>query len=236
MDVWYALGRSVGKALKRGRRAYDRALERGGEDPASRALRGVEFTIAVIALSAKMAKADGAVTEDEVAAFRRIFRPPPEEMSRVAKAYGRAQTTTLGYEAYAARLGRLFADRPGLLEDLLDALFYIARADGRVDEKELVFLHKVARSFGFSDARFAAIRARNLGLMRDDPYAVLGLEPDAPFAEVRRRYLELVRQNHPDRLQAEGLPESFLAVANERMRQITGAYQAIERQQRGPRA
>lgn len=236
MDLWYALGKSVGKALRRGRKAYDRVLEKGGEDPASRALRGVEFTIAVIALSAKMAKADGVVTADEVEAFRRIFRPPPEEMSRVARAYDRARTTTLGYEAYAARLGRLFADRPGLLEDLLDALFYIAKADGKVDEKELVFLHKVARSFGFSDARFAAIRARNLGVVRDDPYAVLGLAPDTPFPAVRQRYLALVRQYHPDRLQAEGLPESFLQVANERMRQITAAFEAIERAERERRS
>ncbi len=227
MSLFYHLGRGVGRVLAKARRGHERHVASRAEDPAARMLRKVEFTIGVIALSAKMAKADGTVTADEVEAFRRLFRPPEHEMSEVARAYDRARHTTLGFEGYARRLGRLFAQRPEILEDLLDALFYIAKADGRVDEKELVFLHKVARSFGFSDGRFAAIRARNLGTPEDDPHAVLGVSPDIGEEELHRHYLKLVRANHPDRLQAQDVPESFLKVASERLARINAAYERI---------
>lgn len=227
MSFFYHLGRGVGRALAKARRSHEQRVASRSGDPAARMLRSVEFTIGVIALSAKMAKADGTVTADEVEAFRRLFRPSEGEMNEVARAYERARHTTLGFEGYARRLGRLFADHPKILEDLLDALFYIARADGRVDEKELVFLHKVARSFGFSDGRFAAIRARNLGTPQDDPHAVLGVSPDIGADELHRHYLKLVRANHPDRLQAEGVPESFRKVASDRLARINAAYERI---------
>lgn len=197
-------------------------------DPETR--RRVAFSIAMIALSAKMAKADGVVTPDEVKAFQEIFEVPAADSNHVARLYNLAKSDIAGYELYAERLARLCGSgEPNcvMLEDILDGLFHIAKADGVVHERELAFLQHVAAIFNFDEVHFNRIAARH-ALTRDgDPYMVLGLEPDAPFEEVRRRYRQLVMDNHPDRLIARGVPEEFHAIANERLAAINAAYSAI---------
>lgn len=194
--------------------------------------RKVAFSIAMIALSAKMAKADGIVTQDEVRAFHEIFAVPREQERNVARLYDLATADTAGFEAYAERMARLCGSGERncrMLEDILDGLFHIAKADGYLHEREVAFLHRVAEIFAIDERRFDGILARHAVLPADDPYAVLGVTRDMPFEAVRRRYRELVAENHPDRLIARGVPEEFLAIANDRAAAINAAYEAIER-------
>ena len=191
--------------------------------------RSVAFGVAIIALSAKMAKADGIVSQQEVAAFQQILEIPPGEMRNVFRLYDLAKQDIAGFEAYATRLTGLCADPDGecrLLSDVLDGLFHIAKADGVVHERELAFLAAVAQIFGLSEQRFSRIRNRHI-LGPQNPYAVLGLDADAPPAETRARYLSLVRENHPDRLAARGVPDEFMFIATERMKAINNAYSEI---------
>ena len=204
-------------------------------DPETR--RRVAFSIAMIALSAKMAKADGIVTSDEVAAFERIFEVPAAERRNVARVYDIAKGDVAGFEVYAAQLAELCdATEPGcaLLEDILDGLFHIAKADGVIHEAELAFLARVAEIFSIADERFEAITARHAVVGEGDPYAVLGLSPGATAAEARRRWRELVVEHHPDRAVARGLPEEFVAIANERVAAFNEAYERIRRSERSP--
>ena len=197
-------------------------------DPETR--RRVAFSIAMIALSAKMAKADGVVTHDEVAAFERIFEIPDEERRNVARLYDLAKQDVAGFEGYAAQLASLCdPDAPNcpMLQDILDGLFYIAGADGVLHEAELDFLARTASIFEIDDAHFATILARHAAAGEGDPYAVLGLSPSAEFAEVRRRYRELVAEHHPDRAMARGMPEEFVAIATERLATFNEAYERI---------
>ena len=93
--------------------------------------KSVAFTIAVIALGAKMAKADGTVTRNEVAAFRRVFTIPPEEEEAAAKVFNLARQDTAGFDAYARKIKAMFGDDGReVLIDLMDGLFHIATADG----------------------------------------------------------------------------------------------------------
>ena len=190
---------------------------------------GIAFTIAIIALAAKMAKADGTVTNDEVEAFRRIFRVPPREEANVRRIFNFARQDTAGYETYARQIANLFRGRPAILEDVLDGLFEIATADGVLHPGELRFLERVADIFGFTTDAFARIRAAHLGPDAADPYAVLGVAREASDEEVKRTYRLLVRENHPDSLIARGVPEEFIALANEKLAAINGAYEAIRR-------
>src|SRR5690625_6097057 len=137
-----------------------------------------------------MAKVDGAVTRDEVAAFKEVFQVPPEEMGRVGRIFDQARRDARGYEPYARQLGRMFRDNPRILEELLDGLFHIARADGQVHEAELRYLERVAGLFGFSDTDWQRIRAANAGAAEEDPYQVLGAAPDADDAALLRAYRE----------------------------------------------
>ncbi|APH72784.1 J domain-containing protein [Aquibium oceanicum] len=195
--------------------------------------RKVAFSIAMIALSAKMAKADGIVTQDEVRAFQEIFSMPPEQERNVSRLYRLAMSDTAGYEAYAERLAGLCGSGQRdcqMLEDILDGLFHIAKADGLIHEKEVDFLRRIAEIFNISDSHFRAILARHAVLQEgSDPYAILGIERGTSFEAVKRRYRELVTEHHPDKLVARGVPEEFVAIANDRVAAINAAYETIER-------
>jgi DnaJ like chaperone protein len=198
--------------------------------------RRIAFTIAVIALGAKMAKADGAVTRDEVAAFGEVFQVPPGEEEHVRLVFDLARKSTAGFESYARQVGRLFADDRAVLEDLLGGLFHIALADGRVCSAEDAYLREVARHFGFEAADYTRIRALHVGAEKDggeDPYVILGIAQGAPADAVREAYYRLVRESHPDLVIAKGLPPECIALATARLARINTAYERITKG--GPR-
>ncbi len=214
--------------------AVDR-MRAAPEDPGRQsAAREIAFTTAVIALCAKMAKADGQVTRDEIEAFRRIFHVPPEEIGNVGRVFDLARKDARGFEPYARQVAGMFAANPAVLEELLDALFYIAKADGVIHPAELDYLRRVAEIFRFDETTFRRLHASHEGEGKPDPYAVLGVDHDADDETVRAAWLRLTRENHPDRLTAQGMPEDFVRIATERMAGINAAWDAI-RKQRGIR-
>jgi DnaJ like chaperone protein len=193
----------------------------------------IAFTIAVIALGAKMAKSDGRVTRDEVTAFREVFHVPLRELANVAKVFDLAKRDTAGYEIYARQIGRIFRDDPDVLEEVLDALFHIAKQDGGVRPAELAYLADVARIFGLGEKRFEQIRAAQVDEDEADPYHVLGVSPTIDAEALKRRWRKLVREHHPDALVAHGMPADFAALAEERLAKINAAYDRIRAERGG---
>jgi DnaJ like chaperone protein len=226
------LGAAAGHAVGRWRRRdRDGAAVEGTAaddigDPRI-ATKQVAFTMAAIALGAKMAKVDGVVSRAEVDAFKQVFHVPPEEMGNVGRIFDLARKSPLGFEAYARQVAHMFRRQPYVLEELLDGLFHIAMADGGVRGEEIEYLRAVAAIFGFDDADFARIRASHLGPDEGDPYAVLGVDHDAPNEEIKAAYRKLVRDNHPDRLIAKGMPKEFIDVATDKLATINAAYEKI---------
>jgi DnaJ like chaperone protein len=188
--------------------------------------RSVAFTVAMIALSAKMAKADGVVTGDEEIAFLDVFDIPAGEERNVARLFNLAKQDVAGFETYAERLAALFPEDSDIRIDILDVLFHIAKADGVVHEHEVAYLRRVAEIFGLDARAFDQILARHT---RDgaDPYVMLGIAPDASDAEIKRHYRKLVTETHPDRLVARGVPEEFVRIASDRLAALNGAYAKI---------
>jgi DnaJ like chaperone protein len=235
MSIWHW----IGEAAEGGAGAFGALLAWTGGlfgrigDPAER--RQVAFSMALIALSAKMAKADGIVTASEVAAFRQMFAVPAGEEAHVRRLFDFARQDVAGYEAYAARIAALYRDDPHALADVVDGLFVIAKADGAVHEAELTFLANVAQIFGIDEAAFQRIKDRHVVPEEGDPYLILGVERGLPFPRIRRQYLRLVRENHPDRLTARGVPAEFIALANDRLAAINRAFERIEREWTGTR-
>src|SRR5579862_2161884 len=193
-----------------GHMLFDRDSAEAGEP-------GIIFTIAVIALSAKMAKADGTVSIQEIEAFDRIFRVPPSEQANVRRIFNLARQDTAGYEIYAAQIARQLRGNPALLEDILDGLFEIAKADGVFHPGEDAYLARVADIFGFTPGAYRRIRAAHVGPDKNDPYVILGIDHDVGDDEVRATYRLLVRENHPDKLIARGVPEEFIRLATDKL-------------------
>lgn len=192
--------------------------------------RSVAFTIAVIALSAKMAKADGQVTRAEVTAFREVFHIPPEDERGAARVFNLARQDVAGFEEYARRIGAMFGDRSETLCDLMEGLFFIALADGAYHPAEDAFLERVAEIFGLDDRRFARLRARFVPDARRDPYAILGVDPDTPLPEIRKAWRGLVRESHPDAMIARGVPPEAVKLSEKRLIDINRAWEEISRQ------
>lgn len=190
-------------------------------------VREVAFTIAVIALGAKMAKADGHVTRDEIAAFREVFQVPEGEEKNVARVFNMARVDVNGFETYARQVGNMFAGNRTVLGNLLDGLFHIALADGEFDPAEDHYLSTVATLFGFTSAEYQDIRAAHVEHQGGDPWRVLGLERTASADDIKARYRKLAREHHPDSLMAQGLPQEFVESANRKLSAINAAYDEV---------
>ena len=189
--------------------------------------RTIGFTIAVIALGAKMAKADGLVTRDEVTAFRQVFHIPASETQNAARVFDLARKDVAGFDLYAARIRDMFGAGHQALVDLLEGLFYIAVADGRYHPNENVFLEEVARIFGVQSRDFVNMRSRFVPDENPDPYCILGIGPTADAETVRQAWRALVREYHPDRMIARGVPEEAMKLAEKRLIQANWAYEEI---------
>jgi len=199
----------------------------------SKSTRHITFTIGVIALSAKMAKADGHVTREEVDAFKSVFRVPQSEMANVGRVFDMARQHTAGFDGYAKQLAELMRDNQDVLSDVLDALMFIAKSDGHVHPNELNFIRAVAKIFGYSKAEIDSFVFRHVGADPDCAYSVLGVDPAVDDATLKKRYHSLVKQNHPDRMIAEGVPSDLIAVSTRRAAEINTAYDKIIRQRAG---
>lgn len=189
--------------------------------------RSVAFAIAVVALGAKMAKADGLVTRDEVTAFREVFQIAREDEAGAARVFNLARQDVAGFEEYAWRIKGLFGQANESYRDLMEGLFHIAMADGEYHENEDIFLARVAEIFGMSDVEFRALRIRFVPSVAHDPYTVLGLTPDMTPQEMRKIWRHLVRETHPDSMMARGVPEEAIKLAEKRMIDINRAWDEI---------
>jgi DnaJ like chaperone protein len=221
MSIWTRIGEAL-RALAQGETLAD-VLGRLRTPPE----QTVGFTIAVIALGAKMAKADGQVTRTEVTAFREVFHIDPADEAAAARVYNLARQDVAGYELYADRISAMFGEDRILLETLLEGLFHIAVSDGDYHPHEDAFLREVARRLKLEPRVFRALHARYVPGAPPDPYAVLGVEPGDDLTAIRGRWRALVRETHPDRMIARGLPEEAVRLATRRLAAINKAWDEI---------
>ena len=189
----------------------------------------IAFTIAVIALSAKMARVDGVVSPLEMQAFKQVFQTAPEEERNVKRVFDLAKQDVAGYQSYADEIAKLLKDSKKLLQDVLEGLMYVAAVDGALHPEEDAFLADVAQRFGFSPSEFRFFRARFVA-DHGNPYDALRLSPQATDGEIKRQYRKLVADNHPDKLMGRGVPAEFVEIATRKLAAINAAYDIIARE------
>ena len=210
------------------------------------------FTLCVVTLGAKLAKVDGTVSKTEIAAFKEVFRIPPEEVQNVATMFDRARATSTGYEPFARRLGESLSDNHNMLDEVVSCLFHVAIADGALKPEEIEFIRHCAKIFGFSDSYFQRRLEENLYLGGDaryghagsanngqerraprqaerafNPYTLLGIAESSTDQEIKIKYRKLVRENHPDSMVASGKTKSEIDAATAKLARINAAYDVI---------
>ncbi|HKA99525.1 MAG TPA: TerB family tellurite resistance protein [Methyloceanibacter sp.] len=188
------------------------------------------FTVGMISLAAKMAKADGVVTKDEVHAFKKAFKVSDAEMKHAARAFNLAKQDVSGYETCAEGLVAVLRGDRKMLEYILEGVFHIATADGVLHSQEEAFLRQVAKHFGLTDAEFTSMKARHTIATERNPYDVLGMKPSVSNDELRSQYRKLVAESQPDEFVTRGLPKEFVLIATEKVAAIKQAYDAIAKE------
>ena len=195
--------------------------------PEEHALKQIGFTVGVIVLSAKMAKADGKVTKEEIIAFKDKISVPEKEIKNVARLWDQSKKTTDGFEVYAQQICQLLGKNSSVLEELLNLLIIIAKADGKITEPEIFYLKQISVIFGFSIEKFERIYSSSLG-KTSDPYQILGVTRDTPILEIKNKWKILATNHHPDKLIAQGLPIDFIEKTTHRLQEINNAWDIIK--------
>ena len=186
------------------------------------------FALCIIVLSAKIAKADGQVTKEEIYSFKEKFNIQAEEMSEVSKIFNEAKKSSFGFKNIADQVGNLFSDNKVLLEQLLNNLFYIAEADGLTSINEVEVLRSISQSFHFNETDFQRIFHSRLNNKESDPYKILGVTREDSDNNIRKKWIELSKEHHPDYLIAKGMPKEFIKEANKELSSINLAYDKIK--------
>ena len=187
------------------------------------------FAISLVILTAKLAKADGHVSKEELIAIKQKLKVPDNEIDQVGKIFNKAKEDSLGYEPYAQQVAQIYQNKPAVLDEVINILFYIAEADGKVSNSELAMIKNIAQIFNLTDIQFEGIKESRKGSDKLNPYIVLGCTSDDDFATIRKKYLQLSKEHHPDALISKGVPKEVIEESKKKMRAINSAFDKIEK-------
>ena len=189
----------------------------------------VGFTIAVIALSAKIAKADGIVTKNEIIAFKQIFHIPLSEEKNAMRVFNLAQQDIAGFDLYAKKIARMLKNNKTLLEHLIEGLLYISVADGVFHPDEEGLIDNISKIFDIPSSKLNILKAWYVPDLQKNPFLVLGISPAAGLKEIKKQWQTLVHESHPDNMIAQGLPQEAINLATTRLIAINTAWNKIKR-------
>ena len=168
------------------------------------------FALSLIVLSAKLSKADGSVSREELVAVKDKLKIPENELDQVGKIFNQAKTEAAGYEPYAQQIAQIYKKNSQVLEEVINILFYIAEADGHISETELNMIKHISQIFGLSSSQYNSIKESRKNSDKLNPYVVLESKSDDDLQVIRKRYLKLSKEHHPDLLLSKGVPEEVI--------------------------
>ena len=187
------------------------------------------FALSLIVLSAKLSKADGQVSREELIAVKDKLKIPQSELDQVGKIFNKAKEEKTGYEPYAKQIAQIYSGNINVLEEVINILFYIAESDGKVSPSELTMIENISKIFGLTQAQFNSIRESRKGSDKLNPYIVLESNPDDDLQSIRKKYLKLSKENHPDLLISKGVPKEVIDESKSKMRAINSAWDQIQK-------
>ena len=234
---------------------FDKGIERGsinqafGQSGDQERVQAAFFT-ALFSVMGNVAKADGRVSEDEIAMARSIMQQMAldDTQTRVAiDLFNQGKQAGFDLDAVVEQFRREAHRRTTLLQMFMEILLHAAYADGVMQPDEQRLLRRISEHLGFTvrqfqqlEARVRAQRAFHAGAegyqtsrpqadLLADAYEVLGVPATATDAEVKKAYRRLMNQHHPDKLVAKGMPEEMIKLATEKTQEIKAAYEMIKK-------
>tara|TARA_B100000401_G_scaffold271273_1_gene184918 strand:- start:48 stop:773 length:726 start_codon:yes stop_codon:yes gene_type:complete len=187
------------------------------------------FALSLIVLSAKLSKADGQVSREELIAVKDKLKIPENEIDEVGKIFNKAKEESTGYEPYAKQIAQFYQGNINVLEEVINVLFYIAESDGKVSNEELVMIENISKIFGLTQIQLDSIKESRKGSDKLNPYVVLESRPDDDLLSIRKNYLRLSKENHPDLLLSKGVPQEVIDESKNKMRAINSAWDQIQK-------
>ena len=200
--------------------------------------RSMVFCASAAAMLAKMAKADGRISQSEImrveSAFRRLgFSPQVREYA--VSVFRKAKDDSHSIYDYAREFAQA-VESIEVREFLYELLWEVAVADGVIGAPELQVLQHLPRCLGIRSEWYGYFRSRFVASASTEPardpladaYAMLGASAKDDAETLKRKYRELAKRNHPDALRAQGLPEEMVGKATERMSRINEAWATIK--------
>ena len=187
------------------------------------------FALSLIVLSAKLSKADGQVSREELIAVKDKLKIPESELDQVGKIFNKAKEESTGYEPYAKQIAEVYRGNINVLEEVINTLFYIAEADGQISDNELIMIEDIARIFGLNQTQINGIKESRKSSDKLNPYIVLESKPDDSLEEIRKRYIKLSKEHHPDLLLSKGVPQEVIDESKAKMRAVNSAWDQIQK-------
>jgi len=187
------------------------------------------FALSLIVLSAKLSKADGQVSKEELIAVRDKLKIPENEIEQVGKIFNKAKEESTGYEPYAKQIAQIYQGNLNVLDEVINILFYIAEADGNVSQSELIMIEHIAQIFGLSQSQFNSIKESRKSSNKLNPYIVLNSGPEEDLSSIRKKYILLSKENHPDILISKGVPSEVIEESKKKMRAINSAWDQVQK-------
>ncbi len=191
----------------------------------------------LVAMLAKQAKCDGAVTREEIrvveAFFTDVLSLSSAARAEAIRIFQRAKDSRISFEYHARRFYEQYAGNWGMLSGVLELLVTISLADGEMSAEEELLINQAQAIFGVQSEEYAQYRSRQRtrprsGEKGEQYYAkVLGLRGEMTREEVKKAYRKLVTQYHPDRVAHLG--EKMRLSAEEEMKKINEAYEYFRR-------
>ncbi len=187
------------------------------------------FALSLIVLSAKLSKADGQVSREELIAVKDKLKIPEHELDQVGKIFNKAKDESVGYEPYAKQIAHFYKGHINVLEEVINTLFYIAEADGNISDEEFKMIHHISQIFGLNEIEFNGIVEGRKSSDKLNPYIVLESKPNDNLGDIRKRYLKLSKEHHPDLLLSKGVPLEVIEESKKKMRAINLAWDQIQK-------
>jgi len=90
-------------------------------------------------------------------------------------------------------------------------------------------IQHIAQIFGLSQSQFNSIRESRKSSDKLNPYIVLESKPEENLQTIRKKYLKLSKEHHPDILISKGVPQEVIEESKKKMRAINSAWDQIQK-------